>query len=199
MWVVGRAREFIARRNFASSFSTGPPGARGALHCHWNAIATQPLGLVPFQARGILPVAEEQSRTRSGQSGGITDQPQCRGLWRSSSPSARSLLRSPSSPPPSFTQSPSPPRSPVRDGHTSPHRPRLVVSRSTCPPLSFSPPREQLCNRYCSNKHAHTHTPVTLSPPPSLFLTKTSVSDPIIPVRRDSFTPLFLFLSLPLA
>jgi len=27
----------------------------------------------------------------------------------------------------------------VRDGQTSPHRPRLVVSRSTCPPLS-SPP-----------------------------------------------------------
>ncbi len=45
--------------------------------------------------------------------------------------------RSPS-PPPSFTQSPCPPRSLVRDGQTSPHRPRLVVSRSTCPPLSPS-------------------------------------------------------------
>ena len=36
---------------------------------------------------------------------------------------------------------PLPPRSPVRDGQTaqtSPHRPRLVVSRSTCPPLSPS-------------------------------------------------------------
>jgi hypothetical protein len=32
-----------------------------------------------------------------------------------------------------------PPRSLVRDGQTSPHRPRLVVSRSTCPPLSPSP------------------------------------------------------------
>ena len=38
-----------------------------------------------------------------------------------------------------FTQSPYPPRSLVCDGQTSPHRPRLVVSRSTCPPLS-SPP-----------------------------------------------------------
>jgi hypothetical protein len=39
------------------------------------------------------------------------------------------------------------------DGQTSPHRPRLVVSRSTCPPLfPPPPPREQLCNRYCSNK-----------------------------------------------
>ena len=74
------------------------------------------IGLVPFQARGILPVTEEQSRTRGGQSGGITDQPQCRGLWHSSSPSARSLSRSPSSPPPSFAQSPSPPRSLVRVG-----------------------------------------------------------------------------------
>ncbi len=29
--------------------------------------------------RGILPVAEEQSRTRGSQSGGVEDQPQCRG------------------------------------------------------------------------------------------------------------------------
>jgi len=72
-------------------------------------------------------------------SGGVADQPQCRALWHSSSPSARSLSRSPSSPPPSFTQSPSPPRLLVRDGQTSPHRPRLVVSRITCPPLSPSP------------------------------------------------------------
>jgi hypothetical protein len=111
----------------------------GALHCRWNVIATQPLGLVSFQAPGILPVAEEQSRTRGSQSGGVEDQPQCRGLWHSSSPSARSLSRSPSPLPPSFTQSPSPPRSLVRDGQPSPHRPRLVVSRSTCPPLSPSP------------------------------------------------------------
>jgi hypothetical protein len=33
----------------------------------------------------------------------------------------------------------SPPRSLVRDGQPSPHRPWLVVSRSTCPPLSPSP------------------------------------------------------------
>ena len=124
-----------ARRVFASSFSTGPPGDRGALHCRWNVIATQPLGLVSFQARGILPVAEEQSRTRGSQSGGVEDQPQCRGLWHSSRPSARSLSHSPSHPPPSWTQCPSPPRSLVCDGQPSPHRPRLVVSRSTCRPL----------------------------------------------------------------
>jgi hypothetical protein len=63
-----------ARRVFASSFSTGPPGDRGALDCRWNAIATQQIGLV--QARGILPVPEEQSRTRGGQSSGAEDQPQ---------------------------------------------------------------------------------------------------------------------------
>ena len=34
---------------------------------------------------------------------------------------------------------PFPPRSLVRDEQTSPHRPRLVVSHSTCPPLSPSP------------------------------------------------------------
>ncbi len=49
-------------------------------------------------------------------------------------PNARSLSRCPSSPPPPLTQSP--PRSLVRDGQTSPHKPRLVVSHSTCPPLS---------------------------------------------------------------
>jgi hypothetical protein len=118
-----------ARRVFVSSFSTGPPGDRGTLHCHWNVIATQPIGLVLFPARCILPVAEEQSRTRGGLSGGVEDQPQCRGLWHSSSPNARSLSRSPSSPPPSFTQSPSQPRSLVRDGQTSPHSPRLVSRR----------------------------------------------------------------------
>ena len=53
-----------ARRVFASSFSTGPPGDRGALQCLWNVIATQPIGLFPFQARGILPVPEEQSRLK---------------------------------------------------------------------------------------------------------------------------------------
>ena len=48
-----------------------PPGDRGAHHCHWRAITTQPIGLVPFQARGILPVAEEQSRTRGGKAAAI--------------------------------------------------------------------------------------------------------------------------------
>ncbi len=43
----------------------------------------------------------------------------------------------------------------VRDERTHPHRPRLVVYHSTCRPLSSSPPREQLCNRSCSNKHTH--------------------------------------------
>ena len=77
--------------------------------------------------------------SHGGQGVGITDQPQCRGMCHSSSPSARSLSRSPCSSPPSFTQSPSPPHSLVRDGQTSPHRTRLVVSRSTCPPLSPNP------------------------------------------------------------
>jgi hypothetical protein len=58
----------------------------------------------------------------------------------SSTPNARSLSHSPSAPPPSFTQSPYPPRSLVRDERTHPHRLRLVVSHSTCPPLSSSPP-----------------------------------------------------------
>jgi hypothetical protein len=93
-----------------------------------------------LQTRSILPVTEEQSRTRGGQRGRVTDQPQHRGLLHSSSPSALSLSLSPSPPPPSFTQSPSLPCSLVCDGQTGPHRPRLVFSHRTCPLLSPSPP-----------------------------------------------------------
>jgi hypothetical protein len=50
-------------------------------------------------------------------------------------------MRSPSSRHPPFTHYPFSPRSPVCvcDGQTSPHEPRLVVSHSTCSPLSSSP------------------------------------------------------------
>ncbi len=69
---------------------------------------------------------------------------------------ARSLSRSPSSPPPSFTQYPSPPRSLVRDGQTSSHRPRLVVSRSTCPPF---PPPPSANSFVIGTAVINTHTP----------------------------------------
>ena len=71
---------------------------------------------------------------------------------------ARSLSHSPSDPPPSFTQSPYPPRSLVRDEQTSPHRPRLVVSHSTCPPLSSSPHAHSFVIGPAVIKHTH---PVT--------------------------------------
>jgi hypothetical protein len=71
-------------------------------------------------------------------------------------PSRTSLLF----PPPSFTQSPSPPRSLVRDGQPSPHRPRLVVARSTCPPISPPPPH---ANSFVLGPAViNTHTPATL-------------------------------------
>jgi hypothetical protein len=47
--------------------------------------------------------------------------------------------RSPSSRHPPFTHYPFPPRSLVCGGQASPHKSRLVVSHSTCPPLSSSP------------------------------------------------------------
>jgi len=75
-----------------------------------------------------------------GLAAAVAGQPQCPRLWHSSTPNARSLSHSPSAPTPSFTQSPYPPRSLVRDEQTHPHRPRLVVSHSTCPALSSSPP-----------------------------------------------------------
>jgi hypothetical protein len=50
------------------------------LHCRWNAIATQSIGIISVQARGILPRPEEQSRSCGCQSGSVEDQPQCPGL-----------------------------------------------------------------------------------------------------------------------
>jgi hypothetical protein len=41
------------------------------------------------------------------------------------------------------------------------HRPRLVVSRSTCPPISPPPSRKQLCTS-CSNKYTHHKTPYSV-------------------------------------
>jgi hypothetical protein len=47
--------------------------------------------------------------------------------------------RTPLLPPLLLTQSPYSPRSLLRDGQTSPHRPRLVLSRCTCPPTARPP------------------------------------------------------------
>ena len=57
-----------------------PPGDRSALHCRWNAIATQSIGIISVQARGILPRPKEQSRTCGCQNSSVEDQPQCPGL-----------------------------------------------------------------------------------------------------------------------
>jgi hypothetical protein len=58
-----------------------------------------------------------------------------------------------------FTQYPSPSRSLVRDGQTSPHKPRLVVPHSTCPSLSPSPPAHSfIIGPAVIN--THTHAPV---------------------------------------
>jgi len=92
----------------------------------------------------------------------VAGQPQCPRLWHSSTPNARSLSHSPFAPPPSFTQSPtalpSPPRSLVCDEQTHPHRPRLVVSHSTCPPLSSSPHANSFVIGPAVIKHTQRHT-----------------------------------------
>jgi hypothetical protein len=141
--------------SFCVFFFYRPTGRLGTLHCRWHVIATQPIGLVPFQARGILQRPEEQSRTGSCQGSSVAGQPQCPRLWHRSTPNARSLSHSPSAPPPSFTQSPYPPRSLVRDEQTHPHRPRLVVSHSTCPPLSSSPHANRFVIGPAVIKHTH--------------------------------------------
>ena len=64
-----------------------------------------------------------------------------------------------------FTQSPSPPRSLVLDGQTRPHRPRLVISRSTCPPLSPSPHANSfIIGTAVINTHTHVCTSQDVSP-----------------------------------
>jgi len=137
-----RARRRKTRRN--SRRSRTPRRGRRKRGSRLNVIANQQLGSTPVQARGILQQPEEQSRTGGCQSSSVEGQPQCPGMRHSSNPNARSLSHSPSAPPPSFTQSPYPPRSLVCDGQTHPHRPRLVVSHSTCPPLSSPPTRTAL-------------------------------------------------------
>ena len=56
-----------------------------------------------------------------------------------------------------FTQHPCPSRALVRDGHTSPHMPRLVVPHGTCPPLSPSPHANSfVIGTVVINTHTHT-------------------------------------------
>ena len=78
---------------------TSHPGVLGSIPKREEPGKTgAPCVKVPSSSRvPIIPVAEEQSRTRGNQSRGVEDQPQCPGLWHSSSPSARSLSRSPPS------------------------------------------------------------------------------------------------------
>ena len=108
-----------------------PPGPCVEMAERLRRSAPSPLGgaeLFSEQGPGIVVVVVYQITPAKNPSVPAYN---CRGLWHSSSPSARSFLRSPSPPSPSFTQSPSPPRLLVRDGQTSPQRPRLIVSRST--------------------------------------------------------------------
>ena len=67
---------------YYSNKHTPQLGDRDALQCHWNNATGMPLKRNQwdsFQASCILPVAEEQSRTRDGQStkAAELDQPQC--------------------------------------------------------------------------------------------------------------------------
>ena len=59
---------------------------------------------------------------------------------------------------PHFTQYPSPSCSLVRDEQTHPHKPRLVGSHSTCPPLSSSPHANSFVIGPAVIKHTQTHT-----------------------------------------
>jgi hypothetical protein len=69
--------------------------------------------------------------------------------------------RSPSSRHPPFTHYPFPlpPRSLVCGGQPSPHKPRLVVPHSTCPPLSSSPHAHSfVLGTAVINTRTHTHS-----------------------------------------
>ena len=86
----------------------------------------------PRTSTSPLPRDKTQSTAHTS----TNEHPHCREHWVCVV--APPMHAPPSSPPPSFTQSPSLPRSLVRDGQTSPHRLRLVVSRGKCPLLSPS-------------------------------------------------------------
>jgi len=124
----------------ATAISTGTLRDHGALHRHRHASATT-LRLISLSPRGILQWPEEQSRSGGGQDGGNADQSQHRRMWRCRS-SCPLILARPSPPCQNSCSQPPPPprRSLVRGGLTRTHRPRLVVSLSTCPPFSLSPP-----------------------------------------------------------
>ena len=80
---------------------------------------------------------------------------------------------------------PSPPRSLVLDGQTSPLRPRLVVSRSTCPPLSPSPHANSVV---IGTAVINTHTGVVEGAPASLRLPGPPASSSLTHTRRmDGF------------
>ena len=115
---------------------------------------------VSLQARGILPVAEEQSRTRGSQSGGVRINLNVEGCGIVAAP-VHAPSRAPFLLP--FLLSHNLPRSLVRDGQTSPHRLRLVVSRSTCPPLSPSPHSNSfIIGTAVINTHTHRELPGTV-------------------------------------
>jgi hypothetical protein len=155
-----------ARRIFASLLSTGPPGDRGALDCLGIAIAI-PFERVPFSQRGILTGLKSKVGLAAAKA--VALRPLYRRLWLNCSTRARSLLRSPSSSPPSFTQSPFPPRSLVRDGQTSPHRPRLVESHSTCLSLSPCPHANSFVTGTAiinNNRDLHVLSPIAPRVPP---------------------------------
>jgi hypothetical protein len=123
---------------------TGKP--RSTAFTAIGPLATQ-LGQDRVLPRSLLSRTKEQSQTRCGQIGGVEHQPEYRVLCRRRTPSARSLARSPSPRHTPITQYPLPPRPLVCGGQTSPHRPRLVVSHRSCPPLSSSISCAQLSTR----------------------------------------------------
>jgi hypothetical protein len=91
--------------------------------------------------------------------------------------------RSPSSRHPPFTHYPFPLRSLVCGGQPSPHKPRLVVSHSTCPPLSSSPHSHSFV---LGTAVINTHTP-----PPRVLLPHACTQDGwfLQPKRRPARLP----------
>jgi hypothetical protein len=99
-------------------------------------------------------------------------------VWDGIHSHASLRTRSPSSHHPPFTHYSFPPRSLVCGGQPSPHKPRLVVSHSTCPPLSSSPHAHsfvlgttvinnnkgvcQGCSVVAPSLHAPSHAPLLL-------------------------------------
>jgi len=130
--------------------------AQGGLHGHWNEIATQPIGPVPFQPLGILALYQSlksKGGLAADKAAALRINLNVEGCCIVAAP-----VHAPSRAPLFHPISLSPQRSLVRDGQTSSHSPWLVDFHCTSPPPSPSPHANSFVMGTAVINLAHTRT-----------------------------------------